>query len=236
MDIGILIVYLGAALLGGAAAGLGTFILFREQSGAERGLAALIAGIALGVVAMSIAAAVVPPPAQAEPVAARATAALTPAPVETSTSGPTLAPPTSPVRPTQPAAMDTPPPAVETPTSQGGTATPIPLPPLRPTAAGFDPAARTVEDEMQALLDMVNYARIEAGLAPFVPNDALAAAAQVHSAWMAQTGILDHTGEGGSQPADRATAAGYDWIGISENIYMGEGRFDAPEAAFDGWW
>ena len=83
---------------------------------------------------------------------------------------------------------------------------------------------------------MINYARGTRGLAPFAYNDQLAAAAARHNQWMADTGTFSHTGEGGSQPADRVAAAGYDWIAVGEALYMGEGRFDSPAGAYDAWW
>lgn len=49
-------------------------------------------------------------------------------------------------------------------------------------------------------------------------NTDLEAAASAHSLWMLETDVFSHTGDGGSSPGDRATAAGYDWTTMGENI------------------
>ncbi|MFZ1341601.1 MAG: CAP domain-containing protein [Paracoccaceae bacterium] len=95
--------------------------------------------------------------------------------------------------------------------------------------------------EEQFLLELINRARLDpvaeaarygidlnAGLAAgaltggsrqvLAPNSALETAALGHSLWMLATDIFSHTGAGGSQPWDRATAAGYDWSRSGENI------------------
>ena len=49
-------------------------------------------------------------------------------------------------------------------------------------------------------------------------NADLDAAASAHSLWMLKQDVFSHTGDGGSSPGDRATAAGYDWTAMGENI------------------
>jgi LysM repeat protein len=70
------------------------------------------------------------------------------------------------------------------------------------------------------VLQLVNGVRANYALTPFEYNAALAAAAQSHANWMAATGLYTHTGEGGSTPYTRATAAGYNGY-VSENIVGG---------------
>lgn len=53
---------------------------------------------------------------------------------------------------------------------------------------------------------------------PLAFNSKLFNAARDHSQWMLNTNNFSHTGAGGSQPWDRATAAGYDWTRSGENI------------------
>lgn len=50
------------------------------------------------------------------------------------------------------------------------------------------------------------------------PNALLDQAATGHSLWMLETDTFSHTGAGGSTPGTRATAAGYNWSLLGENI------------------
>jgi uncharacterized protein YkwD/LysM repeat protein len=81
-----------------------------------------------------------------------------------------------------------------------------------PAAAQGDPASE--------IFQLVNQVRMTQGLPPFQWNGQLAAAAQNHANWMAQTSIFSHTGAGGSTPLSRAQAAGYQGS-VSENIVGG---------------
>jgi hypothetical protein len=58
------------------------------------------------------------------------------------------------------------------------------------------------------VVDLVNQVRSANGLASYKVNDALMAAAQGHSEYMAETGSVSHTGAGGSSPASRAASMG----------------------------
>jgi uncharacterized protein YkwD len=60
----------------------------------------------------------------------------------------------------------------------------------------------------------------------------LAAAALRHSSDMAQNNFFDHTGSDGSTVGVRATAAGYSWSGIGENIAAG---YPSVSAVMSGW-
>jgi hypothetical protein len=73
----------------------------------------------------------------------------------------------------------------------------------------------------QYLLEKINAARAEHGIAPLAPNLELGAAGDSHSDWMLKTGTFSHTGVNGTDPGQREAAAGYDLSGNSasgENI------------------
>lgn len=95
--------------------------------------------------------------------------------------------------------------------------------------------------EEQFLLELINRARLDPlaearrygidlnqGLDPgtlngasrqvVAGNEMLNEAARLHSLWMLSSDIFNHTGAGGSAPWDRATAQGYVWSTIGENI------------------
>lgn len=91
------------------------------------------------------------------------------------------------------------------------------------------PPARAQGDEVIAL---VNGLRASYGLPGLTPHPSLNAAAQAHANWVIGTGSWGHTGEGGSSPQDRATAAGYSGF-VLEN-YVGGGNM-SPQRAVD-WW
>ncbi len=93
----------------------------------------------------------------------------------------------------------------------------------------------------QYLLELINRARLDpageaarysvdlnAGLAAgtistaskqvLAPNALLENAAIVHSQWMLAADVFSHTGNGGSSAPQRATAAGYAWANVGENL------------------
>jgi hypothetical protein len=63
--------------------------------------------------------------------------------------------------------------------------------------------------KIDALVDLINHARVNAGLPPLAHSSELDVAAKAHSIDMVQHDYLDHTGSDGSEPQDRANAAGY---------------------------
>lgn len=67
---------------------------------------------------------------------------------------------------------------------------------------------------------------------PVVWNGALAAAADRHSADMAENDVFDHNGSDGSTPAQRITDAGYRWSAWGENI---AGGYTTTVAVVRGW-
>jgi uncharacterized protein YkwD len=103
---------------------------------------------------------------------------------------------------------------------------------------GPPPLETRLPDVRQAgsqILEAVNKARASGrqcgnvyfpNAAPVAWNKALAAAAQVHSDDMAKLRFFNHTGKDGRQVAARATAAGYIWRRIGENIAAGQESAD----------
>ena len=84
------------------------------------------------------------------------------------------------------------------------------------------------------LLSRVNGLRRMQGLHTYTLNSALNAAAREHANWMARTGKICHyTGkychkeEDDDGPKHRALNAGYQYIRLAENIYMGGSAADA---------
>ncbi len=78
-------------------------------------------------------------------------------------------------------------------------------------------ATATATDADQ-ILDFVNQERTSRGLSALTLNSQLTAAAVTHARDMADNGFFSHTGSDGSHVGDRATAAGYSWTAVGENI------------------
>jgi uncharacterized protein YkwD len=100
--------------------------------------------------------------------------------------------------------------------------TPPPLPPPPPVPPPVPPHPLPVDPVIQQLLDAHNAERQKVGLQPLRLNIALIRAATKHCTWMAQTGTMSHTGEGGSTVGERITAEGYLWRSCGENIAQGQ--------------
>ncbi|GIF43459.1 CAP domain-containing protein [Actinoplanes xinjiangensis] len=107
-------------------------------------------------------------------------------------------------------------------------ATPAPDMPAPATPAPGDSTGQTLEGEINRL---VNDQRTGNGCEVLTVNDQLATAARDHSAWMAETGTLSHTGKDGSTFVMRAQAAGYAQPS-AENIAMG---YRTAAEVVDGW-
>ncbi|MCC3777745.1 CAP domain-containing protein [Streptomyces sp. UNOB3_S3] len=88
--------------------------------------------------------------------------------------------------------------------------------------------ARTVAE----VLALTNAERAAAGLRPLGADARLAAAAQAYSADMAARGFYSHTSPEGTEPWDRAAAAGAGHRGIGENIACGQ---RSPAEVVQGW-
>ncbi|GEM_PF-748650 len=97
-------------------------------------------------------------------------------------------------------------------------------------AAPIPPAG--AQDPGSQVIALVNGLRASYGLPGLTPHPSLNAAAQMQANWIISSGNWGHTGEGGSSPQDRATAAGYQGF-VLEN-YVGGGGM-SPQGAVD-WW
>ncbi|PAZ09092.1 stress protein [Streptomyces sp. SA15] len=97
-------------------------------------------------------------------------------------------------------------------------------------ASPFTPAglARTQAD----VVDLTNRERARAGLRPLAVDPLLTVAAQAHSADMVARAFYSHTSPEGSQPWDRAAAAGCRRRSIGENIACGQ---RSPAEVVEGW-
>lgn len=140
------------------------------------------------------------------------------------TAAPTTAKPTTTAAPTTTAkpTTTTKPTTTAAPVS---TAKPAPAPTAAPTGGGD-------AQIHQQILKLVNDERTKAGCAALTLDGSLTAAATAHSLDMATQGYFSHTGLNGSNPGDRARAAGYNGGGIGENIAAGYG---SAEAVMAGW-
>lgn len=90
------------------------------------------------------------------------------------------------------------------------------------------------QTQEQAVVQLVNAARVAAGLPELTINPVLTAVAQRHSDDMAQHSFLSHSGSDGSDPGDRVLAAGYNFRATGENVLY-QGEIDANQA-FTAWW
>ncbi len=89
------------------------------------------------------------------------------------------------------------------------------------------------EQIADAIIAYVNEERTAAGLSPLQTNHTLTRVAELHSAYQAQQDTLSHTGVADSQPADRVSAAGYNWQAVGENVLQ---RWDTnAQEAYQQW-
>jgi uncharacterized protein YkwD len=82
------------------------------------------------------------------------------------------------------------------------------------------------------VIDRTNRERARAGLRPLAADPLLATAARAYSADMAARSFYSHTSPEGSQPWDRAAAAGSARRTIGENIACGQ---RSPSEVVEGW-
>ncbi|MFE5889909.1 CAP domain-containing protein [Streptomyces sp. NPDC056462] len=82
------------------------------------------------------------------------------------------------------------------------------------------------------VVDLTNRERARAGLSPLAVDAALGTAAQAYSADMAARAFYSHTSPEGTQPWDRAAAAGSRMRSIGENIACGQ---RSPGEVVEGW-
>jgi uncharacterized protein YkwD len=132
------------------------------------------------------------------------------------------------------------PPGTDPPGTPRGTDPPATDPPATDPPAtdppATDPPARAAPIAMpgdaSAVIGLTNQERTAAGLGPVAANGALHAAAQRESNDMAAHTTMSHTGSDGSTVATRATAAGYSWHTIGENIAVG---YTSASGVMSGW-
>ena len=84
------------------------------------------------------------------------------------------------------------------------------------------------------ILRLTNASRAAAGMNALQNDSRLGRAAQWHAEFLAAGGYLSHGGIDNSTPGDRASAAGYAWQRVGENI-LARTQADAA-AAYDQWW
>ncbi len=101
-------------------------------------------------------------------------------------------------------------------------------------AAGPSPgrAQSCAQTEGHAVVQLINEARAAHGLAPLDVDTRLVEAAQVHAHDLAAHGHVAHEGSDGSEPAVRATRAGYAWTFIAENVAAG---YASPPEVVERW-
>lgn len=98
--------------------------------------------------------------------------------------------------------------------------------------AAADPTAvADLDPQTRLVLDETNAARAAAGCAPLLPAVPLQAAAVDHSAEMARTGVMTHSGADGSTPRVRLLDHGVSPRRTAENVAVG---FDAA-GVVDAW-
>jgi uncharacterized protein YkwD/LysM repeat protein len=113
------------------------------------------------------------------------------------------------------------------------------LMPVTARAEATKPPAQTVS--AYDLILTVNSLRLAYGLAPYNENSILMTTAQSQAEYMASTGLVTHSGPGGSTLTQHLLAAGYPLDGDlslggfrAENITSG-GEGMSAQAAVDGW-
>lgn len=105
------------------------------------------------------------------------------------------------------------------------TVTPTLASPQSPTSAPVAPTVGPSGPSLE-LFNRTNSIRGANNLAPYKWSDMLATAAKRHSADMAKTGNIDHTGSDKSTSAQRMREAGYSILFSGENIYGGMASID----------
>lgn len=93
------------------------------------------------------------------------------------------------------------------------------------------PVPSDVDVFEQQVVDRTNAARAAAGCGPVLVDPALNVAADRHSAEMAWTGTMSHTGVDGSTPRTRLSAQGWNPHRTAENVAFG---YDAASVV-DAW-
>jgi uncharacterized protein YkwD len=92
------------------------------------------------------------------------------------------------------------------------------------------PAHTEIDAEEQAFLELINTYRTQNGKRALALNTQLNAASASHSMDMGLNNFFDHINKQGKDPGNRASAAGYRWAVIGENIAAGTVQDTAAEA------
>ncbi|MFB7052177.1 CAP domain-containing protein [Streptomyces vinaceus] len=165
-------------------------------------------------------------PSPTESIQTVADPAQVPLPVETATATP-AAPTTQAPEPTGPAAEPTQQPPSTKPARPAPAkpkAPPTAQQPTAPTGGASGPAAEVVA--------LVNQERAKVGCSALTVNPELTAAALNHSQDMASHSTMSHTGSDGSDPGERITRSGFNWMTYGENVAYG---YSTPEQVMTGW-
>lgn len=87
------------------------------------------------------------------------------------------------------------------------------------------------------IIELINAARVAAGVEPLAISDRLAMAARSHARDMADHRYVGLEGAGGDTPADRVRAAGLDYDELAENLMSDRGRdlISLPQRTLDTW-
>ena len=111
---------------------------------------------------------------------------------------------------------------------------------LAVAVVGAGPAAASQRtDNEAAMLQLINHARTQRGLAPLRVHAALSRAAVAHSRDMMRRHYFSHSSPGGASCAGRARRAGYaksgcrPWVG--EVLGWGTSFVGTPQAVFSNW-
>lgn len=99
-----------------------------------------------------------------------------------------------------------------------------------PTNTPDSPPTVVPDGPMTELFDLINGYRQDNGLPKLTFDSLLNSAAAGHSKWMESTGNFSHTGENGSSPWDRCSAAGTNCS--DEILFQGS---SGPSGALDSW-
>jgi len=89
-----------------------------------------------------------------------------------------------------------------------------------------------LESMAQRVLELTNEERAKNNLHPLTWNATLAQAGADHCQDMIDKNYFEHVSPTGTTPGDRATAAGYHWMLVGENIAAG---YKSPESVVEGW-
>lgn len=100
------------------------------------------------------------------------------------------------------------------------------------TSTGGTSGGTATTSDADRILELVNNERGSRGLTALTRNALLDTAADAHADDMAANSFFSHTGSDGNSVSNRATAAGYVWSSIGENI----GQADVTPAAMMNLW